>query len=408
MLTDITIRQLQPDSRKILKLSDGGRNGLNVLCHPSGRKVFVVRYAHPKTRKEQTLTLGEYPYVSLKLARERAEVARSLRKLGIDPREAEKHEREVSRSISEDTFERLAIEWIKVRGGHWSDGYRHKINSMLNRHLFPKIGAIPITQISAPLLLSHLRPIEAVGKTDLAHTLLDQIGAIFRYSISTGRATKDPASALRGALRPHQQKNFPAITTPREFAELLRAIDGYEGEFITRAALEFTMLTFQRSQSVRLARWGEIDWGNKMWRIPAIQMKLKQPHEVPLSTQALVLLKQLLPLTGDADFIFPCLFSRKRPISENTMLYALVRLGYKGRMCVHGFRSAASTLLNENGFNPDVIEAALAHVKGDIRSIYNRARYLPERAKMYQWWADYCDEMRKPCSIGSPAYESPH
>lgn len=407
MLTDIAIKQLRAEPPKTKKLFDGFGNGLHVLCHPSGRKTFAIKYTHPITRKEQTLTIGEYPHISLKVARDRAEAARSLRMQGIDPREEEKRQKEASRAAAEDTFEQLGVEWMKVRGARWSDTYRHKIRAMLQRHLYPAIGKKPITQVSAPLLLSLLRPIEECGKTDLAHTLLQQAAAIFRYSISTGRAINDPAAALGGALRPHQQKNFPAVTTPREFAELLRAIDGYEGEFITRAALEFTMLTFQRSQSIRLARWGEIDWGNKMWRIPAIQMKLKQPHEVPLSTQALVLLKQLRPLTGDADFIFPCLFSCERPISENTMLHALARLGYKGRMCVHGFRSTASTLLNENGFNPDVIEAALAHVKGDIRSIYNRAKYLPERAKMYQWWADYCDELRKPPSFGSQANESP-
>ncbi len=394
MLTDTSIRQLRPQPPKTKKVYDGSGNGLHILCHPSGRKVFAVRYTSPVTLKEQTLTIGEYPHISLKMARERAEAARALRVLGVDPRMAQEREREASRSASQDTFGQISNDWIKTRGARWSETYRHKIRVMLERHLFPTLGEMPITHIEAPLLLSVLRPIEGVGKTDLAHTLLQQAGAIFRFAIATGRASNDPAAALRGALAPHRGKNFAAIITPDEFAELLRSIDAYQGEYITKAALEFTMLTFQRSQSIRLALWDQIDWTNSVWRIPAEIMKMKEPHLVPLSTQAIGLLKQLQPVTGCSEFIFPCTFKRSKPISENTMLYALVRLGYRGRMTVHGFRTTASTLLNENGHNPDVIEAALAHVKGDVRSIYNRAKYLPERARMYQWWADYADYLR--------------
>lgn len=328
------------------------------------------------------------------MARDRAEAARGLRVLGVDPREEDKRRKEASRAAAEDTFEQLGNEWMKVRGARWSDTYSQKIRAMLEHHLYPAVGKKPITQISAPLLLSLLRPIEECGKTDLAHTLLQQAGAIFRFAIATGRAVNDPAAALRGALAPHREKNLNAITIPEEFAELLRAMDSYQGEYTTKAALEFTMLTFQRSQSIRLAKWDQIDWTNKLWRIPSEIMKMKEPHLVPLATQALDILRALKPVTGHSEYIFPCLFSRSKPISSNTMLYALVRLGYRGRMTVHGFRSTASTLLNENGHHPDVIEAALAHVRGDIRSIYNRAKYLPERVNLYQWWADYVDDLR--------------
>lgn len=396
MLTDTAIKQFRPEPPKIKKLSDGGGNGLHILCHPSGRKVFAVRYTHPVTRKEQTLTIGEYPHISLKAARAHAETARCLRVQGIDPREVENREKEELRAAAEDTFEQIAQEWMQIRGSHWSASYRKKISTLVARHLVPALGKQAITKITAPLLLSILRPIEACGKTDQAHTLLEQAAAIFRFAISTGRAVNDPAAALKDALIPHRQKNFPAITTPEDFAQLLRAMDGYQGEYTTKAALEFTMLTFQRSQSIRLAQWDQIDWANRLWRIPAEIMKMKEPHLVPLSTQALDMLRALHPVTSHSDFIFPCLFSRSKPISENTMLYALVRLGYRGRMTVHGFRSTASTLLNENGHHPDVIEAALAHVRGDIRSIYNRAKYLPERVKLYQWWADYVDSLRAP------------
>lgn len=394
MLTDTTIKQLRPEPPKVKKLFDGTGTGLHILCHPTGRKTFAVKYTHPVTRKEQTITLGEYPYISLKAAREQAEAARRQRAQGIDPREAEQREKEETRAAAEDTFELVGTEWISVRGARWSQTYRHKIKTMLERHLYPAIGTMPITRVGAPLLLSVLRPIEASGKTDLAHTLLQQAASIFRFAIATGRAVNDPAAALRGALAPHREKNLPAITTPEEFGNLLRAMDSYQGEYITKAALTFTLLTFQRSQSIRFARWEQIDWTNRLWRIPAEIMKMKEDHLVPLSTQALDLLRALQPLTGHKDFIFPCLCRRGKPISENTMLYALVRLGYRGQMTVHGFRSSASTLLNENGHHPDVIEAALAHTRGDIRSIYNRAKYLPERVKLYQWWADFVDQLR--------------
>lgn len=406
MLTDTTIRQLRPEPPKSKKLSDGGRNGLHLLCHPSGRKVFIVRYLHPVTRKEQTLTIGEYPHVTLKAARELAEKARGLLALGVDPREAEKREKLASSAPAADSFEQVSKEWMLVRGAHWSESYRYKTRTMLERHLYPAIGKIPLTDVNAPTLLSLLRPIEACGKTDLAHTLLQHSAAIFRFAIASGKAVNDPAAALRGALAPHREKHFPAVTTPDEFSELLRAMESYQGEYSTKVALEFAMLTFQRSQSVRLARWDQIDWENRLWRIPAKSMKMKEEHLVPLSSQALRLLGSLQPLTGRSEFIFPCIFSGRKPISENTMLNALARMDFRGRMTVHGFRTTASTLLNEHGHNPDVIEAALAHVRGDIRSIYNRAKYLPERARMYQWWADYCDELRKRCSYRFQANES--
>lgn len=405
MLTDTAIKQLRPEPPKVKKLFDGTGNGLHVLCHPSGRKTFAVKYPHPITRKEQTLTIGEYPHISLKVARDRAEAARGLRVLGVDPREAIESEKEATRAASEDTFQQIGVEWMKVRGAHWSAVYRHKVDAMLRRHLFPVIGSAPVTQISAPRLLELLRPIESSGKTDLAHTLKQHASAIFRFAIVTGRATADPAAALQGALAPHKQKNFPAITDPTEFGTLLNLIDGYEGEYITRAALLFTVLTFQRSGSIRGARWDQIDLAAGLWRIPAESMKMKEPHLVPLSRQAVTLLNEIRPLTENTGFVFPSLWRRNKSISENTMLYALVRLGYRGRMSVHGFRTSASTLLNENGHHPDVIEAALAHVRGDIRSIYNKAKYLPERVKLYQWWADYCDQLRTtPSGLLNPTF----
>ena len=394
MLTDTTIKQVR-SSKKTQKLFDGYRTGLHLLVHPGGRKTFAIKYPHPITKKERTFTIGPYPHITLKEARAETEKARTLLVHGIDPHEDKVKRKAEIKATHLDTFEQLANDWITHRGARWSESYRHKVRTTLARHLIPALGKTPITKITAKSLLSLLRPIENIGKTDLAHTLLEHAGAIFKFAMIEGRAENDPASALRGALIPHRQVNLVAVTTPEDFRELLLAMDCYQGEYVTRAALEFTMLTFQRTQSILLAQWSQIDWNARLWRIPAETMKMKEPHLVPLSRQAIELLCALQPLTGHSDFIFKSISYRSKPISGNTMLYALGRLGFRGRMTVHGFRTTASTLLNENKFRADVIEAALAHTKGDIRAIYNRARYLPERTEMYQWWADYVDELRK-------------
>jgi integrase len=323
MLTDTALKQIRP-GKTLTKLFDGNGTGLHVLCHPGGAKTFAMKYRHPATGKDQTFTLGKYPAIGLKDARLHAANARTLLAKGLDPRQNAEMERAVVKAATVDTFELLAQEWIQVRGARWSDSYRVKIDTMLKRHLFPALGSLPITQLTAHQLLAVLRPIEASRKTDLAHTLMQQASAIFRFAVATQRASADPAAALRGALAPHKQENFPAVTTPVEFAAVLQAIDIYQGEFVTRAALAFTALTFQRSQSIRFAQWDQIDWNAKLWRIPAEIMKMKEAHLVPLSRQAIELLQALAPLTGNADYIFPSLTDRHKPISENTMLYALV------------------------------------------------------------------------------------
>ena len=407
MLTDTFIKSLRP-APLLKKHFDGNGTGLHLICHPGGKRTFAIKYLHPVTRKEQTFIVGEYPSTALKDARDQAINSRVLLAQGIDPREHRAQARMKEKATIVDTFKNLGQDWMQVRGAGWSESYRNKTETMLERHLFSSLGALPITQITAPQLLAVLRPIEETGKTDLAHTLMQHASAIFRFAMATARAIADPAAALRGALAPHKQENFPAITDPDEFAELLVAMDCYQGEYITRAALKFTLLTFQRSQSIRFARWDQIDWNAKLWRIPAEIMKMKDPHLVPLSRQAEELLQSIRPLTGTGTYIFPSLTDRAKTISENTMLYALVRLGYRGRMTVHGFRTSASTLLSENGHHPDVIEAALAHTRGDIRSIYNKAKYLPERRTMYQWWADHCDELRQHKKATAQAQKTIH
>lgn len=398
MLSDTAIKQAKPADR-VRKMFDGRGTGLHLLVQPSGSKSFALKFVHPETRKEQTLTIGPYPAYSLQEAREQASKARALLAKGHDPRRPAGAASGGSEVFRAPTFDQVGLDWVRVRGARWSETYRHKVVTMLQRYLFAALGSRPVAAVQAGDLLAVLRPIEAAGHTDLAHTLLQHAGGIFRFAVATGRAPIDPAAALRGALMPHRQENLAAVTTPGEFAELLRAMDAFRGEFVTKAALTFTMLTFQRSQSVRYARWDQIDWSARLWRVPAEIMKMKEPHLVPLARQTIDLLRAIQPLTGERDYMFNSLRCPSKPLSENTMLYALYSMGYRDRMTVHGFRTTASTLLNENGHNPDVIEAALAHTRGDIRAIYNRAKYLPERAALYQWWADYCDGLLVPSTI---------
>ncbi|WVN41775.1 tyrosine-type recombinase/integrase [beta proteobacterium MWH-UniP1] len=392
MLTETLLRQIKPGPTP-KKLFDGNGTGLHVILHPSGRKTFALKYYHPITKKELTYTIGSFPLVSLREARNRVHELRKQIATGLDPRE-QGQKRKNQASFDGDTFRLVATDWMNVRGARWSVGYRHKVESMLGKHLYPRIGDAQISAITAKELLGLLRAIETNQRGCIAHTLLQHCSAVFRYAIATERGTNDPAAALRGALTPHKTKNHAAITDPSGFGELLWMIDSYQGDFVTRMGLRFTALTFQRSRNVRFARWAHIDWASKLWRIPAEEMKMREAHLVPLSAQSLEILRELLPLTGHSEFIFPSGISSRKPLSENTMLYALKRLGYVGRMTVHGFRTSASTLLNENGRHPDVIEAALAHTNGDVRAVYNKAKYLSERIEMCQWWADYCDSLR--------------
>jgi integrase len=265
----------------------------------------------------------------------------------------------------------------------------------LEQNIFPWIGRRPITEVTAPELLSALRRIEARGANETAHRILKICGQVFRYAIVTGRGERDLSGDLRGALSPVRKKHHASITDPTQVAKLLRAIDGYEGFFVTKCALKLAPLFFVRPGELRRAEWSEFDFEKVEWRIPAEKMKMRQLHIVPLSTQAIAILQELHALTGNGKYLFPGVRTLKRPMSENTVLGALRRLGYTtDEMTGHGFRSMASTLLNEQAWNRDAIERQLAHgERNNIRVAYNYAEYLPERRKMMQHWADYLDEL---------------
>ncbi len=389
-LTDTAIRNSKPTD-KPLRLSD--ERGLYLLINPNGSRWWRFDYRFQGIRK--TLSMGVYPDVPLKLARERREEARSLLAAGADPGAQRKAEKRANAEAGGNTFEALAREWMATRGKEWTASYASKTKSALERHVFPAVGAKPITEITAPDLLALLRAIETRGTVDMAHRVQQHCGGIFRFAIATGRATTDPVPSLRGALSTVKKEHYAALTDPTEYAELLRAIDNYRGEATTKAAMQLLALTFQRTKEVRFAEWSQFDFDQALWRIPAEIMKMREAHIVPLSRQAIEVLKGIQALTGKGRLAFPSSTSRERPISENTVVYALARMGYKGRMTGHGFRSVASTLLNEQGFRSDLIERQLAHAeKNAVRAAYNRAEYLTERVKMMQDWADYLDKLK--------------
>ena len=387
-LTATTIKTCKPKD-KAYKLTDGG--GLYLLVSPSGGKWWRFDYRFQSKRK--TLSMGVYPAISLKDARDRRDEAKKQLANGIDPamvRKSQKHQQS-----QPNTFEAVAREWhAKFKPG-WSDSHANRLLRLLERDIFPWLGSMPVSDVSSPLLLQTIRRIET-RSLDTAHRAMQNCGQVFRYAIATGRQQNDPTHALKGAIPPIRDNHFASITHPEQIGPLLRAIEGYKGEFITQSALRLGPLVFVRPGELRHAEWSEINLEIGEWRIPSEKMKMGQPHIVPLARQSIVLLTDLQPLTGTGKYLFPSVRSLDRPISENTINAALRRLGYtKDEMTGHGFRSMASTLLNEQGWNRDHIERQLAHAeRNKIRAAYNYADYLPERRKMMQAWADYLDTLK--------------
>lgn len=389
-LTDTAVRKAKATD-KTQKLFDGG--GLYLEVTPAGGKRWRQKYRF--AGKEKLLAHGTYPDVSLSEARERRDRARKLLANGVDPGQHRQAEKAAGAERAANSFEVVAREWLAKRD--WVTSYRGKVSAWLESDVFPYVGGRPIAELTAPEFLRVAQRIENRGAIESAHRVLQNCGQVMRYAIATGRADRNPVADLKGALAPAPERHHAAIVDPEGIGALLRAIDGYKGGQVTRCALQLAPLLFVRPGELRQAEWSEIDLEAGEWNIPAAKMKMRQPHLVPLSRQAVAILEELEPLTGRFQYVFPGGRSPKRPMSENALTAALRRMGYEqGSMTVHGFRAMARTILDEVlHFRPDYIEHQLAHaVKDPNGRAYNRTSHLAERRKMMQAWANYLDRRR--------------
>jgi integrase len=394
-LTDAKVRTIKP-AEKPQKLFDGG--GLFLLVTPTGGKLWRLKYRFGGI--EKLLAIGAYPQTSLAEARQKRDQASALMLNGVDPSDTKKAQKAAGAQETE-TFEVIAREWHTKFSASWAASHGDKIIRRLELYVFPWLGDRPIKSITAPDLLTVLRRIEAKGTLETAHRTQQNCGQVFRYAVATGRAERDPSGDLRGAIPPASGKHMATITDPKEIAGLLRSIDDYRGSIVTRCALQLAPLFFVRPGELRQAEWSEFNLEAAEWRIPAEKMKAGVLHIVPLSRQALGVLREIYHLTGHGRYVFPSPRTDSRPMSSNAILSALRRMGYaKDEMSGHGFRSMASTLLNEQGWNRDAIERQLAHAeRNSVRAAYNYAEFMPERKKMMQAWADYLEEIKAGAKI---------
>ncbi|MFQ2050320.1 tyrosine-type recombinase/integrase [Aeromonas veronii] len=387
-LSDTAARQAKFTGKQ-QKLSD--EKGLFLLITSSG-KYWRLKFRF--AGKEKVLALGVYPEVSLKEARAKREEARRQLADGIDPSLARKQSKVANRLASENSFEVIAREWHQSQLARWSPGHAKRVIESLEVDAFPDLGLVPVAELTAPIMLDALRKIEARGATETAGRVLQRISSVMRYAIQTGRVSYNPAQDLKGALRATKQEHRPAL--PRaDLPEFYRRLAAEPLNPATRLAIHLLMLTMTRPGEVRFARWDEFDLARAEWRIPAERMKMRVPHIVPLSRQALVVLEELRQISGHCELLFPSERKLTNPISENTLSYAMGRMGYKGIATPHGFRALASTILNEEGFDPDVIERQLAHAeRNKVRAAYHRAEYLDDRRKLLQWLADFYESQQ--------------
>ena len=390
-LSDMKIQKAKSKD-KAVTLFDGG--GLFLLVTPSGGKLWRFKYRYDG--KQKLLAFGSYPEISLFDARRRRDDARRLLANNVDPGAVRKAQKQAKVEETE-TVEVIAREWHEKFKSKWTEGHALKIMRSLELDVFPWIGTRPIKDIKAPELLTVLRRVESRGVLEGAHRIRGICNMIFRYAVSTGRAERNPAQDLIGSLPSAKEKHFAAITEPKKVAELLRAIDGYSGSYVVKLALQLSPLVFVRPGELRHMEWTEVDFDEALWSIPAEKMKMREPHLVPLSQQAIKILEEIRKLTGASKYAFPSGRTFDRPMSNNAILAALRRMGYtKDEMTPHGFRAMARTIIDEVlQVRPDFIEAQLAHrVSDPLGRSYNRTQHLNERRKMMQTWADYLDGLK--------------
>lgn len=387
-LTDLAIRRSKPKD-KPYTLNDG--NGLSLLIEPNGSKGWRLRYRF--SGKAKLMSLGTYPNVALADARTARDEAKKLIAGGIDPAEVRKARKREIESRFGNTFEGIAREWYEKRFDRWSPSYAEEMIETFEKDVFPYIGSRPIAEIKPMELLAVLSVLNDRGATEKLRKVRQRCGEVFRYAVITGRAEYNPAPDLVSAFAPHKKEHYAFLKTD-ELPEFFRILNTYTGSMIVKLAMRLLILTGLRPGELRQAEWPEIDFDNRLWEIPKERMKMRRPHCVPLSEQALNILEQLKPVTGHYQYIFPGRIHHSKPMSEMAMNVLIRRIGYAGRVTGHGFRHTMSTILHEQGYNTAWIETQLAHVdKNSIRGTYNHAQYLDGRREMLQWYADYMDAL---------------
>ena len=389
-LTELQIRKAKCSDRK-KKLSDGGSMYLEL--HPNGGKYWRMNYQFRK--KEKTLALGVWPEVSLIEARKKRDEAKILLKIGKDPSN-EKKKKKINEGLDrENTFDLIADEWFQRKKHEWSEGYFHDSIRAFELHVMPFLKGIPISEIEHDEIKSVLTRLEDQKKFGVAKKVSQKMNRIFNYANLNKYCKQNPVAPLKGTLISPKKKNQPALEES-DLPEFLKKLDVADAYVSTKLGLRLVLLTLARTVEIRFSTWDEFDLESEkpVWRIPADRMKMNRDHMIPLSRQAVGVIKEIKRFVREDLYVFEQLRNSKKPMSANTMLYAIYRMGYKGKATVHGFRATVSTILNENGFRGDVIELLLAHVeKNQLREAYNRAEYLDERREILQWWADHLDKI---------------
>lgn len=388
-LTEMQVRNAKASDRT-RKLFDGG--GLYLEVRPAGSKYWRIKFR--VGGKEKSLSFGVYPEVSLAEARKRRSAAREQLRDGMDPSQARKREKREAKLAADNSFQAIAAQWLDKMAGEWKSSHLQRVTESFNRDVFQAIGSTPIANVGFGEIRDIIRSIEKRDALDIAGRVKQRIAAVFRFAMEEELVAANPARELKVTLRGRRVTHRHAISR-EELPAFLAKMQDFPGGTETLLATRLLMLTFVRTGELREAKWSEVEFDTATWRIPAERMKMGQPHIVPLSTQAVEAFRQIHEITGHGELIFRSPNKPRQAISENAVLFALYRMGYRGKMTGHGFRALASTTLNEMGWSPDVIERQLAHVEGNqVRAAYNRAQYLDERRRMMQAWADFIDSQR--------------
>ena len=384
-LTNTQIKQAKPKD-KIYKLSDG--EGLQLRIKPNGSKSWLLDYFKPYTKKRTSISLGKYPDVSLSEARDKKRLARELLAKDIDPKAHKDEQQLVKKREKCNTLRLVAQEWFEVKKTKVTPQYAVNVWSSLELHIFPDLGNCPISEISAPITINTLKPVASKGSLETIKRVCQRLNEIMTFAVNTGLIHANPLSGISAAFEKPKKQHLPTIT-PEELPNLMSAINIASIKLVTRCLIEWQLHTMTRPNEAATAKWCDIDFEDKLWNIPAEQMKTNRAHSIPLTTQSLALLEFLKPISGHRTYVFPADRNPRTHANLQTANAALKRMGFKDKLVAHGMRALASTTLNEQGFDPDVIEAALAHIdKNEVRAAYNRAKYIERRREMMNWWSD--------------------